>query len=87
MGMNRETMLVSELRAMQIDRIVLLLSLLCSTTLVTGQDRATENVNDSDGNAATAQTGDTPADSETTTRFTPKEIISPDSIISFPADI
>ena len=87
MGMAREMMSVSELLAMWINRIVLILSLIFFANLVTGQDEVGQDAIERDENTASSQTGDTISERKIPTQFTPKETISPDSIVSFPADI
>ena len=72
---------------MQINRIFLILSLTFMATLVIGQDEVGGDATESDKSTAPTQTIDTMSERKIPSQFTPKETISPDSIVSFPADI
>ena len=92
MGMAQEMMLVSESLVMQtslqtIVKIVLILGLTLLTNLTSGQETATEDAAEIDEEVTANQADEDTGEAEIPAQFVPKETISPDNIISFPADI
>ena len=85
--MARETTSVSELPVMQNKQIGLVLCLTLLTNLTLGQETATKDAAEIEESGITNQTGEEAAEPEVPTQFIPKETISPDSVIAFPADI
>lgn len=73
--------------SLQTKQIVLIIGLALLTNLTLGQETATEDPTKIEESATTNQREDDTEETETPTRFIPKEAISPDSVIAFPADI
>ena len=84
-------MLVSELPVMQnslqIKRTSLVLGLALLTSFTLGQETATEDMTDPKESTSKNQSREETGGTEVPTQFIPKETISPDSVIAFPADI
>ena len=85
-------MLVSESLVMQtspqiISKVLLILGLTLLTNLAPGQETATKDAAEIDEVATTNQPNEDTGETEIPDQFVPKETISPDNIISFPADI
>ena len=72
---------------LQTKKLLLILGLALLTNLTLGQETATEGPTKIEESATTNQSEDDTEETATPTQFVPKEAISPDSVIAFPADI
>ena len=68
-------------------KMVLILGLVSLVNLALGQETATEDPQRIEESASVNQSEEETAETEVPTQFIPKETISPDSVIAFPADI
>ena len=68
-------------------KMVLILGLVSLVNLALGQETATEDPQRIEESASVNQSEEETGETEVPTQFIPKETISPDSVIAFPADI